>query len=179
MRSLILLLVLLLPLASALEIDQSFRGTGEWSSCVNLGAAGYEMSGVGDMSYAAKSKLTPDGAALKSGLEFDGINGRARISGRLGPDLKYRLQAKEARNISLRSSIDISTEETQDSNIGELLLYGVSIDGRINGTILEEIDNGKRMGRPVELSATRFIGIFEINSTVSLKEYQAGYNNEG
>ncbi len=179
-KLIILLTILLLPMTGAVEISQSFRGTGEWSSSVQMGTASSEMGGTGDMSYAAKAKLTPDGASLKNGLEFDGVKGRAKISGILGPNLNYLMQAKGARNMSLRSTIDtISSEETQDSNIGRLLEYTAAVDGRINGTVMEEIDNGKHMGRPVELSKARGVGIFEINSSVALNEYQVGYFNEG
>ncbi len=174
MKLIIFLMAFLLCFsASAVEISQSFRGTGEWASSLALGTASSDMSGQGDMSYAAKARLTDSGATLKAGLEFDGIRGRAKVGSILGPKIGYLLNTQSCSNMSLRTAIDtISAEDTQDSVFGKLLLYSASLDGRLNGSMAEAVTDGSYMGRPIEISKLKGKGIFEINSSVVLKEYQ-------
>lgn len=177
MRNIIIyicLIAMLIMSGVGYELKQSFVGQGQWSTSSKLGATGLEMSGDGDMSYAAQGTCTKDGTILKTGLEFDGTRGRVRMIAAIGPDLLYSAMAGTATHISLRTGLDtITSEETQDSNIGELLLYGIYLNGQINGSVSEKISDGKYMGRPIQISGLGGVGNFTINSSIDLKEYQA------
>ena len=173
-----LILGIILTLISpvfALEIQQNFRGMGAWeTSDLN-----FEYSGVGDVSFASHSTITDAGTISKQGLEFDGRNGKVKLKGSIGPKIGYNFNVKNANNISLRVNLDTATsEEVQDSTIGKLLLYNVGINGRINGSSAEMISNGHWMGRAIPISTLAGTGVFEINSTVMLKEYDGGLDSQ-
>ena len=164
-----------LSLAAGYNIDQSFVGEGQWYTTAQFGSTDIEMSGIGDMSYASKGEMVDAGSISKVGLEFDGSRGAVKVSASLGPEILYGFSAKNSTHISFRSTIDtISTEETQDSNIGNLLLYSSSVHGQINGSMSEVMSDGVVMGRPVEISDLGGVGNFTINSTLALKEYVGG-----
>jgi len=172
-------LIALISLSSGLEVSQSFVGEGQWSTSAKMGTIATEMSGQGDMSYAAQGDVTDSGAILKSGLEFDGSKGRVKIQSDLGNDVFFNTFARNASHISLRTKIDTaSSEDTQDSTIGSLSLHSASINGQINGTFKEEISDGFHIGRPVEMSGLVGVGNFTINSSINLKEYWGGVTNE-
>jgi len=161
--------------AVSYDIDQSFVGEGQWYTDNQFGPTRVEMSGVGDMSYAAKGNVVDIGSISKVGLEFDGSRGAVKVAASLGPELWYGFSAKNSTHISFRSTIDtVSSEETQDSNIGDLLLYSSFVHGQINGSISEVMSDGVVMGRPVEISDIGGTGNFTINSTLALKEYVGG-----
>jgi hypothetical protein len=170
------LIFLLVSLSSGLDITQSLVGEGQWSTDVMMGGITTEMSGQGDMSYAAQGSSTGNsGAILKSGLEFDGLKGRIRIKSNLGNDIFFNSFARDANHISLRTKIDtVSSEDTQDSTIGSLSLHSVSLNGQINGSFKEDISNGFYMGRSIDVSKIVSVGNFTINSTLNLKEYYSG-----
>jgi hypothetical protein len=158
-----------------LEVSQSFVGEGQWSTSIGMGTTSTEMSGQGDMSYASQGSITDAGVILKSGLEFDGSKGRVKLQANLGNSIILSSSTRNASHISLRTKIDTaSSEDTQDSTIGSLLLHSASINGQINGSIGEEISNGFYIGRPIDVSRLTGVGNFTINSTINLKEYQAG-----
>jgi hypothetical protein len=161
--------------AAGYSVDHSFIGEGQWYTSTHIGSTDIEMSGIGDMSYASKHEKISIGSISKVGLEFDGSRGAIKIAATLGPELVYGFSARNSTHISLRSAIDtVSTEDTQDSNIGDLLLYSSSVHGQINGSMSEVMSDGTFMGRPVEISDLGGFGNFTINSTLSLKEYIGG-----
>jgi hypothetical protein len=171
--------VVLSFLAAGYNIDQSFVGEGQWYTSTHLGSTDIEMSGIGDMSYASKGEMIDVGSISKVGLEFDGSRGAVKVASSLGPEILYGFSAKNSTHISFRSTIDtVSSEETQDSNVGDLLLYSSSVHGQINGSMSEVMSDGVVMGRPVEISDLGGVGNFTINSTLSLKEYIGGERNE-
>ena len=162
-------------LAAGYNIDQSFVGEGQWYTNTQIGSTDIEMSGIGDMSYASKGERVGAGSISKVGLEFDGSRGAVKVAASLGPELWYGFSAKNSTHISFRSTIDAaSTEETQDSNIGDLLLYSSSVHGQINGSMSEVMSDGTFMGRPVKISDLGGFGNFTINSTLFLNEYVGG-----
>jgi hypothetical protein len=164
----------------AVDLSSSFRGTGDWSSSINAGTTKSEMSGQGgQISIATQGSFTSSGDVLKQGVEFNGTQGRMKIQNTLS-DVIQNLQVKNANSISMRLVLDTqSKEETQDSSIGQLNLYNTAINAFINGSVAEVVNRGSIMGRPIELSTQKGTnGIWEINSSIKLNEYDNGWNNQ-
>jgi hypothetical protein len=168
-------LLLVMSTVSGYTVDQTFVGEGQWYTDSKLGYTNIEMAGIGDMSYASKGEVLDIGSISKIGLEFDGSRGAIKVAAVLGPELWYGFSAKNSTKISFRSTIDtVSSESTQDSNMGDLLLYSSYVHGQINGSMSEVISDGVIMGRPIEISDIGGTGNFTINSSLNLKEYVGG-----
>jgi hypothetical protein len=182
MRIITILLILgfILSPVMAVDLSSSFRGTGDWSSSITAGTTKSEMSGQdGQISIATQGSFTSNGDIFKQGIEFNGTQGRMKIQNILS-DVVQNLQVKNANSISMRLVLDTrSKEETQDSSIGQLNLYNTDLNVFVNGSVAEVINRGSIMGRPIELSTQKGTnGIWEINSSIKLNEYDNGWNNQ-